>query len=74
MITPMSAPEPKALQNRSIPLDVRCRLSVLVGIEDDWFHRSGRPPTADELAATLRRWEADARTSGLDRDLQEPRW
>ena len=56
----MSAmPDPAALRNRSIPIEVRCRMAYLAGAEEDALEKLGRGLTAEELRASIARYPGD---------------
>jgi hypothetical protein len=57
--------EPAALRNREVPLPARCRLALVVGIEEEWLRQSGRRATAEEFEWSLRQVRADALLKGV---------
>jgi hypothetical protein len=51
--------DPAALRNRSIPIEVRCRMAYLAGAEEDAVQTLGRGLTLEELRASVARYPGD---------------
>lgn len=47
---------PRAVHNRDLPLDQRCRLALIDGMEEAWRDGVGRPSTAVEFDSMVTRW------------------